>query len=219
VTVPRRWLLLAALGLALALPACKKRDPTVGSGVGATKARSVGAFSAIRVGGGLEFDVTVGKSAPLEVTGDDNLLGYVTSRVENGTLVLDVGTKLKRKQPLRVRVGTEGLAALHTGGGAKGKVRGVRSEAFEVEAAGGAKLAIAGSSQRLSVTTRKAARVDLNEFSAATAVVSASDTSTVELGHLEELDVVQKGLSRVVYRGAPKLTQSVTKPARLIHRD
>jgi hypothetical protein len=217
VTFPRRWLVLAALGLAL--PACKKPDPRVGSGVGATKARSVGAFSAIRVGGGLEFDVTVGKSEPLEVTGDDNLLGYVTSRVENGTLVLDVATKLKRKQPLRVRVGTEGLTAVRAGGGVRGKVRGVRSDAFEVEAAGGSQLTIAGFSQSLSVTTRRAARADLNEFSTAKALVSASDTSTVELGHVEELEVVQKGLSRVMYRGSPKLTQNVTKPARLIHRD
>jgi hypothetical protein len=217
VKLARRLLLLAVFGLAV--PACKKPDPTVGSGVGATKPRSVGAFSAVRVGGGLEFEVNVGKGEPLEVTGDDNLLGFVTSKVEGDTLVLDVATKLKRKQPLRVRLGAERLVSVRAGEGAKGSVRGVRAEAFGVEAAGGARVTVTGSSQTLTVTTRTAAKVDLNDFSASKAVVTTSETSTVDLGHLEELEVTQKGLSRVIYRGEPKLTQNVTKPARLVHRN
>ena len=212
----RRWVFLA--GLAVALPACKKQSElTTGSGVGATKARPIGAFSSVRVSSGLQVDVSVGKSEPLEISGDDNLLEHVSARVENGTLLLDTDKKLKRKQPLKVRVGTEKLEAIRLGYSADAKVRGVSADAFRIELAGGSSLVVQGSCQRLEVITRTAAKADLSGFSAAKAAVTSADTSSVVLGHLEELTVTQSGLSRVTYRGDPKLTQNVTKPARLLH--
>jgi hypothetical protein len=214
----RRSLLFACL--TLALPACKKKpDPLKGSGVGATRARSVAAFSELSVGNGLEFEVTVGKGASLEISGDDNLISLVTTQVEGKRLTLGVDKKLKQRQPLRVRVGTERLDGIRVVAGAKGKVSGVRAEAFHVESGGGATVEIAGSSQALEVKSRSAARVDLKGFSAAKGIVTAADASTIELGYLEELDVTQTGMSRVIYRGEPKLTQSVKKPARLIRGD
>jgi len=215
----RRSLLIACL--ALALPACKKKPEASlkGSGVGTTKARPIGTFSRLRISGSLEFDVSVGKVLPLEITGDDNLISHVTARLEGDLLSLGVDAKLKQKQPLRVRVGTERLESVSVSVGAKGKVIGVKAEAFAVEAGGGAKLAVQGTSRDLKVTTRSAARVDLRDLSAAKGNVTAADASTVELGYLEELEVKQTGLSRVLYRGEPKLTQSVTKPARLMRRD
>jgi hypothetical protein len=209
-------------GLLLALPTCQKKANKTGvkgSGVGTTKTRSIGAFSALRVGGGLEFEVSVGKALPLEISGDDNLVSHVTVKNDGDLLVLGVDAKLKQLQPLRVRVGTERLDSVAVAIAAKGKVSGVRAESFRVEAGGGGQVEVAGSSRALEVTTRSASRVNLSAFSAATASVTAADASTVDLGYLEALDVTQTGLSRVIYRGDPKLTQKITKPARLIRRD
>ncbi|HEY3500535.1 MAG TPA: DUF2807 domain-containing protein [Polyangiaceae bacterium] len=214
--VLRRRLLLASF--ALALPACKKKPPaTTGSGVGATKTRPIGPFSSIKVAG-VEFIVSVGKQAPLEVSGDDNLLSYVSTQIEGTTLVIRREAKLKQLQPLRVRVGSERLERVLAGAGARGSIEGVSGEAFELEATGGAKVTVRGSSGALKVSVRGPTRLDLSGFSARRGVVTATDVSSIELGYLEELDATLSGLSRVSYLGEPKLTQNVTQPARLSRR-
>jgi hypothetical protein len=213
----RRGLLLT--GVALVLPACKKDKPagTKGSGVGTTKAREVGAFSALRVNGKIDFEISVGKLAPLEVTGDDNLIQHVTTRVEGTELLVTLDAKVKPKQPLRVRAGTERLERISAAYGAKGTVRGVRSDAFAIDVHM-ARVTAQGSSQTLALKTRGAAIVELDEFSAARATVHVDGPANVNLGYLEELDVTQSGVSRVAYSGEPKLTQNVTEPSRLIKR-
>lgn len=214
----RRSLLLVSF--ALVLPACKKKDSAVrGSGVGSTKSRTVGAFTALKVTGGLDFVVSVGKNAPLEITGDDNLLAHVTSKLEGSTLLLGIDTKLRVKQPLRVRVGTERLERFMAGPGTRGSVEGVKSDVFDLEATGGAKVTVSGSSRALKVESRGPTRLDLSGFSAQQVTVGTSDVSSVDLGYLEELDATLSGMSRVTYVGEPKIKENVTKPARLSRRE
>jgi len=217
VLVRRLALFTLLLALTAGATACDKSgEPLVGSGVGAKRTLELGPFSKLQVSGAFDVTLNVGKREPLEVRGDDNLLPHVTAKLEGDRLVITLDRAVKRKQPLRIDVGTEALQALTVGVAAKAHVHGVKAEHLELRAAGAAEIVAKGSSGSLDVATKSAARVDLSEFSTASAVVSAADASRIKLGHVERLKVTQSGLSQVRYRGEPTLEQNVQKPARLV---
>src|SRR4029079_11227721 len=71
------------LGLLLACAAIAHAEPTT------SQQRQVGAVHAIELAGVMEVDVTVGKPASVEVTGDADLVDKVTTTVKDGVLVID----------------------------------------------------------------------------------------------------------------------------------
>ena len=216
----RSWLTVALILAPFVAASCKKSDePPVGSGVGAKRTLELGGFTKLQVSGALEVNVRVGKREPLEIRGDDNLIPLVTARLEGDRLIVGIDRRVKKKQPLRVDVGTEALTAVNLAIAAKARIQGVKAEHFEVRAAGGSELVASGSSAEVDVATKSAARVDLTDFSNALAVVNTADASRVKLGHAETLKVTLTGLSQVRYRGDPTLEQHITRPARLIREN
>lgn len=214
----RRSVIIALLtALAPVFPGCKKsNEPLVGSGVGAQRTLEFDPFSSLQVSGAFDVTLNVGKRGPLELRGDDNLLPHVTAELEGDRLVIGLSRSVKLKQPLRIDVGTEQLQALTVGVAAKARVQGIKANHLQLRAAGASQIVAQGWSSSLDVATKSAARVDLGEFSTASAVVSAADASRIELGHVEKLKVTQTGLSQVRYRGEPTLEQNIQKPARLV---
>jgi hypothetical protein len=213
------WLLVAGLSLAV-VAGCRKKKrgdepelPTVqGSGVGSFQSRQLVPFSRLDAGGALEVTVNVGKNAPLELRGDDNLFAHVPSTVVGDELVLKPDSVLKTTQPLRLVVGTERLEAVTVAVGASVAVHGVKADTFTVRMGGAGKLVLDGSSQTLKLSARSLAQCDLTAFSAGTATVGASDLSRVKLGYLEKLDATQSGHALIAYRGTPEVTRHAERP-------
>lgn len=210
-----------ALCVTLALAAgCEKKKPerVRGSGVQGTEQRDAPAASKLRVGGPLVAFVTVGRSTPLELKGDDNLLREVVVRKDGDVLVINTARPVRTKQPLEARIGLERLEALTLVGSGNVSVKGITGTAFQVQATGAAKLSAEGSAERLTVTAKKAARLDFGKFSTAQATVVAQEAARVQLGYVEALNVTQEGPSRVMYRGDPTLERKVAPPARLVRQ-
>jgi hypothetical protein len=211
--------LVCAALVALAPLGCKKKEPEGplrGSGVGSKVTRATPPFSKLKVGGSVRVEVEVGKPASVVLHGDDNLLSHLSSRVDAGTLVIVPDGVLKPTQPLVARITTPSLEGVELIVAASGFVRGVKAPHFVARLAGGASLDLDGSSQTVEVVTKTAARADLKDFAVASAHVTTSEATRVELGHVETLEVNQKGPSFVSYRGTPEIKRSVTPPARLV---
>jgi hypothetical protein len=214
-----RALVLASLSLVVGT-GCKKKPkddaelPTVrGSGVGSFESRPLPPFTRITIGGGLEVTVNVGKNAPLELRGEDNLFKHVPSTVVDGELKLEPDSALKTTQPLRLVLGAERLEAVSAAIGARVTVHGVKADKFAVYGGGAAKLSVDGSASELTVGAKSVSQLDLAALSAASASVTAIDFARVRLGYLERLDVTQHGNALVSYTGAPDITRHVDRPA------
>jgi len=216
-----RALLVACL--LLVATGCKKKKkgdgdetPSVhGSGVGSFESRPLPPFTRVTVGGGLDVTINVGKSAPLELRGEDNLIKLVPSTVVDGELSLKPDFSLKTTQPLTLTLGVERLERVLAGVAAKVTVHGVRADAFEASAGGAAKLTVDGSASKLTASAHSAAQLDFVGFAAAQANVTAIDFARVRLGHLEQLEVTQKGNAVVAYRGKPELTTHAERAQRV----
>lgn len=214
--------LVTALVLA---PGCKKKkvdetaDPKVqGSGVGSFETRTLPPFTRVKVGGNLEVTINVGKSAPLELRGDDNLIKLVPSKVENGELLLVPDVALKKTQPLRLTLGAERLEGVTAVVASRVTVHGVKADAFEIKLGGAAYLTADGSASKLVVTAGKIARAELKAFSAGEAKVGAAELANVQLGYLEKLHATQRGNASISYAGTPELTSQADSPERVAPR-
>ena len=210
--------LFLALAVALAPLGCEKKPegPLRGSGVGSKATRSTPPFQKLRVGGVVRAEVEVGKPASLELLGDDNLLPLVSSKVVAGTLVIEPDRVLKTSQPLVARITPPSLDGVDLVASSSGFVKGVKTSHFVARLAGAARLHLAGSNGTVEVVTKAAAQADLRDFAVASAHVTTSEAARVELGHVETLEVHQKGPSLVTYQGSPELKRTVVPPARLV---
>jgi hypothetical protein len=211
-------LFLGAL-LVLAPVGCKKKQPedrVRGSGVGSKVRRPIPAFSRLEVRGSVRAEVEVGKPSSVELIGDDNLLPLVTTRVHAGTLVIGSDQVLKATQPLVARITTPSLDGVALAAASSGFVRGVKAEHFVARLVGATELHAEGTSRRLEVVVKGAARAKLKGLTVQAAHVTTSEAARVELGGVETLEVNQKGPSVVTYEGSPEIKRSVVPPARLV---
>ena len=65
-------------------------DTLVGSGVRETRHLDVESFTGVEVAGGIDLDVRVGSATEVRISGDDNLLPYVRTEVEDGVLRIEL---------------------------------------------------------------------------------------------------------------------------------
>jgi hypothetical protein len=215
-----RTSVLATVALVAATGCHKKKQadapqlPTVsGSGVGSFESRSLPPFTRLTVGGGLEVTVNVGKNAPLELRGDDNLFRHVPSTVVDGELTLKPDAAFDTTQPFRLVLGSERLDALATAVGAKVTLHGVKADQFSVRAGGASRVTADGSATTLTVAARSIAQLDFSAFSAGNASVTVADLARVRLGYLEKLDATQTGRGVITYGGTPDVVRHVERAA------
>lgn len=110
----------------------------VGSGKLADQARSVPAFTRIRLDGPFDLRANAGANPALSVRADDNLLQQIVTEVEGETLVVTMrpGHSLRSRQPLQVTVSTAALAAVEMRGSGDLRVQSLKGERFELKLSG-----------------------------------------------------------------------------------
>ena len=88
-----------------------------GSGVSVTDHREVAPFATVELAGANTVVIHVGAPQSVAVTGDDNLVGRVTTVVRAGRLVIDNTGSFTTKAPMYVAVSVPSLDAALTGTG------------------------------------------------------------------------------------------------------
>jgi len=180
-----------------------------GSGIAVTEERTVADFTSIEVGGSSDVVVQVGSEARVEVTADDNLIGHVRTRVENGTLVIDTsnGSYSFREGP-DIKVSVPSLTGITLGGSCDTKVSGVEAESFQAHVAGSADLTVKGTTQDLETSVSGSGTLNLFELEARNVTVRVSGSGDANVSALESLDAKVSGSGDVRYRGDPPRTNT-----------
>jgi hypothetical protein len=159
-------LLVGTLVTVLGSAGCLSNSVT-GSGQALTESREVGAFVGVAISSSLDATITLAPDDPpaLKVSGDDNLVRLVRSRVESDKLVVDLppNTSVHPKLPLRVTISATMLMLLDVTDSAR-----VTADA------------LAG--DMLTVSAIDSAQVDVSALAATTHLsVHASDSGTVRI--------------------------------------
>ena len=172
----------------------------------ATQTRTVGAFHGVELAGVLEVEVVLGKPASVEVTGDADLVDKVTTKVQDGVLVLntpELRNIHRRNMHLRAIVAAPDLDSLALSGTGAMKVTGVANERLAVALPGTGDLRITGTTGALRVTVSGTGNVSAKALSARDAVVDIGGTGDARLRATRSLDARISGTGSISVDGSP----------------
>lgn len=98
--------LLLLLCLAVSLPSFAIWEVIKGNGVAKTETREVSGYTSLATGGPMKVEIVYGTSNTIQLEGDENILPYIETVVENGELKIQVKDRksVKPQVPLRVHV-------------------------------------------------------------------------------------------------------------------
>lgn len=209
-------LLLSAILIALLVDriffhSSSRREGT-GSGVAATQARSVPAFTGVDLAGANNVLVQVGSRQSVIVHADDNLLKRVTTRVRSGRLV--IGTtpgNLSAKSPMFVAISLPSLHGLSLQGAGNITVTGISTRNLTIELPGSGNIDATGTTTKLAVTISGEGTALLRRLIARDARAALSGDGSIMLTATRGLAASVSGNGTILYGGNPAdVTQRVT---------
>ena len=197
-------MLLASLGLS----AC---TGVAGSGVSATQTRDLGEFHALRIVGSSDVRVQVGEAQSVAVTADDNLIGDLTTDVENGVLVVSTrsNTNLSFRVSPTVNISVPNLDAVFIEGSGSAQVEALKADSFRGEILGSGNLKVSGRAAQLTLRILGSGDADLSTLECENAEAAITGSGDARLACSQSLDVKITGSGDVTYAGSPKTTKKV----------
>jgi hypothetical protein len=185
---------------------------TEGSGVPATQARDVAAFTSVELAGSNNVVIRAGEKPSVVVRADDNLLGRVTTEVQSGKLVIaNTPGTLTTKSPMSVAVNVPALSALTLTGSGNIVVNGIETESLKVTLPGSGTLTASGTATRLDVTVSGSGMVQFTQLVANDVRAVVSGSGSIFITATKSLDASVSGDGAILYAGNPQdVTKSVT---------
>ena len=182
-----------------------------GSGVRATQVRTLPAFTAVDLAGSNNVTVHVGDTQTVTVHGDDNLIRYVTTTVQGGTLAVGQSRDFSTTSPMSVVITVPALDAATLSGAGVLTVTGVAADHFTVRAPGSGVLVVTGTATTLDATLSGTGDVRLDGLAAHDATASVPGTGRLLVNASHSLDATVSGVGSILYTGNPTdVTKSVT---------
>lgn len=204
----------------------------VGSGRSTTETRDVSDFSALEFAFLGNLTITKGDAESLTITGDDNIVSLIRTRVSNGVLRIDAGstnvgrTIIPLEYELIVKnldsvnlsgLGSIGAAELSgdrvtlvLSGAGTLRVDDLNADELSVTMAGLGDANVAGVVNRQTVTVSGAGSYYAADLRSQTAKVTISGLGSAEVWPVETLSATISGAGSIQYAGSPQVTQQVS---------
>jgi Putative auto-transporter adhesin, head GIN domain len=182
-----------------------------GSGVAATQSRVVARFSRLDLAGSNNVTVVVGGRQSVVVHADSNLLGYVTTRVVAGTLVIGTTGSFTTRTPMGVEISVPSLAAVKLSGSGEISVTRIEASQLSVALSGSGALSASGTATRLDVTVGGSGLAQLSGLVARDVRGVVTGSGLIRVTATASLNAAVPGTGAIVYSGnPPQVTSSVT---------
>ena len=203
----------------------------VASGPSTTETRSAGEFRAIAVSGGIDLKIRQGSQPAIEVKAEANILPYLETTIDNGTLQVrwKKGSKLRVKDTPVVSVtavelqsiaatGTSDVAiaplkttklAINLAGAGDVAIDTIQAEELSVTVAGSGDVTASGQATRLQLRLSGSGDLRTDALRAEEVSVSISGSGDASVHASKTLSVSIAGSGDVVYRGEAQVKSSI----------
>ncbi len=202
-----KWKLLGLIGVmggAGCMDMNLNMEPGVhGSGKQASENRDVSKFNKIEMQGAYDVDVKLGSKQSVAISGDDNLIKLVETKVTDGTLVLSTKENVHPSKKLRVTITAPNLQSFALKGAGDVNIQGIHEDNFAIDLRGAGDLTAAGEAKKLSVTLKGAGYVKLYDLHSENASVDLSGAGDVNVYASKYLKAKVSGVGDLSYKGHP----------------
>jgi hypothetical protein len=210
----KRRLFLAVLALASTLVHAVEIH---GSGQPATEKRAASGIHGIAMSIPGHLEVSQGEPEGVTITADDNVLPYLETVVENGTLRVRTrdNTSLNLRTPVRVVVVARSIENLALSGSGDIVASGIDVKALSLRISGAGNATLSGRASELEARISGSGRVDAVKLAANEAEVKVSGSGHVALTAHKTLRTHITGAGDVAYYGDPAVERHVTGAGRI----
>ena len=206
---------LRNLALALAaipLAGCGIADIRIGHGVQGTgsvktESRSVSGFTKVEINRAIQATIAVDGKELVEVKASESLLPIVSTKVENGVLIVDTTKDYSTSAPIEAIIHCKSLADLQVNGASHAEISGVDANEIKLEATGASKIELSGNVSAVNVEASGASTVDITGATMDNLFAEANGASTIKAGAIQSLEANASGASNISYKGDPKIIQ------------
>ena len=181
-----------------------KEGCIAGSGKKETENRYIPSFNAIKIYGAYQLNIKLQKRQNVEITGDDNILSHITTKVVEATLFISSNASFCTKKPLDINISIENIRLLNSDGAIDIFVYDILNNIFRLNLEGASIAHVSGSTSKfiakisgagdLFAESLRAKDVNISINGAGDAFVYVSGTLYVNID----------GVGNVTYYGSPK---------------
>ena len=175
--------------------------PINGNGNAIEQVRPLSQFKSVSLDFTAELVIVNGETPSFHITGEDNILSNIGTRVRGGVLYISQDRWIEPTQMVKIRVGTPFISELTTSGYSTVVVENVKGPRVKLNIGVG-KVSLQGNTDRLMIRT-KTGTIDASQLNTEYVDVAISSHGKVELGNVSELVANVSKRSMVVYAGDP----------------
>lgn len=176
-----------------------------GSGIAKTEKRTVPAFDSLDVNYVGSIEVRSQEQKSVEISGDDNIIPFVTTEVKHGTLYIQSSKGYNPRQKLNIIVSTPDVKRFAFDGVGEANLSKVKNDRIELDIRGIGSFRASGETKEANITLSGVGNVDAKNLRAVNATVNSDAVGNVDLYVTEKLDVKASGIGEVNYYGNPKI--------------
>lgn len=203
-----------------------------GGGEVVSETRPVEGFSRVRFGAIGQVEVVQGATESLTISGEANLLPYITTEVRGDWLVIDVqpNVSINPTSPIRYQLSVIDLEELEVPGAGQVSMNGLTADTLGLESPGAGEInlmdlqarsldasldgagqiTVGGEVETLQVEIGGAGSFNGADLKATTADIEISGAGSASVWVTDDLDVTITGLGSVQYYGNPAVTKKIT---------
>lgn len=175
-----------------------------GSGKAATVERQVGgSFDGIVLRSAENLEVQIGPQLQIKVTGDDNLLDLIETRLEGGRLVIDSHGSYRTRTPITVQVQLPSLKDFALEGSADARIRGLGGGRFRVELDGSGSIDASGKVDELVIDLNGSGDVRFAKLQAKDVEAELNGSGDIVVAVIDRLRAEVNGSGDIRYHGNP----------------
>jgi hypothetical protein len=216
---------------------CMMGNSVIGSGKEARETREIGNFTELDLRGVGSVEVTIGNPRPLVISGDDNILPMIETKVTDGRLTIRSTRPVRPVQPLIIKATASDLATIMLSGAGEIKATasdlatvilsgageiatsGIANDNLRATLTGAGTITLSGQTSNLAITLTGTGTVDARKLVAKVATVDMSGAGRIDVSPVVSLHVTITGTGTVTYSGEPKITQKITGVGKLMRRN
>ncbi len=173
-----------------------------------TKTYEISDFTELDVSDAFEINVKAGEKASLKITGDENILPYIS--VKNKDNELEIGFE---KNPINVgniliEITVKDLRSVDLSGACKLTVEGISTDSFKLDMSGACSAELSGKVKKLEIDLSGATNLDASQLIAEEVKIKASGASNAEIYAVSSVDAETSGASNITIYGDPEKVET-----------
>ncbi len=182
--------------------------PIEGNGNSTKESRTLAPFDSVRVQIGADVTITIGKTGPLTIEAEENILPLIETTIEKGKLVISSARSFSSTKPIKITGSAPNITGIELLGSGDINVTALSSDSLAIDLNGSGNVIATGKSTKLKVDLKGSGNVQCYGLAADAVTVEIKGSGNAEVAAESTLIANVIGSGDCNYKGSPKVTAS-----------